>query len=118
MVVARQSRSYYTSNNPYGYSFGYANLTDDGSNSGDTDAAYTTAIVHGDYDFVTGTLRWNPTLSNALPNSFYRAAKPAWFGSLAWPAFGPTTASPSTPSVGNIPAKACYDAGKMPNCLN
>lgn len=118
MIVARQSRSYYTSNNPYGYSFGYANLTDDGSNSGDTDAAYTTAIVHGDYDFVTGTLRWNPTLSNALPNSFYRAAKPAWFGSLAWPAFGPATASPSTPSVGNIPAKACYDAGKMPNCLN
>jgi Pectate lyase superfamily protein len=118
IVVTPQSRSYYTSNNPYGYSFGYANLTDDGSNPGNTTAAYTTAIIHGDYDYVTGTFRWDPTVANkALPSSFYKGTKPVWFGTLAWPAFGPATASPTTPLVGNIPAKACYDQGKMPNCL-
>ena len=118
MVVAKQGRSYYTSNNPYGYAFGYANLSDGGSDPGDTDKAYTTAIVHGDYDVVTGTFRWNPGISlHDLPNSFYRSAKPAWFGSLAWPAFGPMPGMPTTALVGNIPAKACYDQGKMPNCL-
>ena len=118
MVVARQGRSYYTSNNPYGYAFGYANLSDGGSDPGDTDKAYTTAIVHGDYDVVTGTFRWNPGISrHDLPNSFYRSAKPAWFGSLAWPAFGPMPGTPTTALTGNIPAKACYDQGKMPNCL-
>jgi hypothetical protein len=117
-VVAPQSRSYYTGNNPYGYTFGYANLTDGGSDSGDSASPYTTALVHGDYDYVTGTFRWDTTLSSkALPSSFYRAAKPAWFGTLAWPVFGPATAAPTTLLMGNIPAKACYDQGKMPNCL-
>jgi hypothetical protein len=118
IVVARQSRSYYTSNNPYGYTFGYANLTDGGGDSGDTDLAYTTALIHGDYDYVTGTFRWASSLTNKnLPSSFYRAAKPVWFGALAWPAFGPSPTSPTVPLVGNIPAKACYDQGMMPNCL-
>ena len=118
MVVATQSRSFYTTNNPYGYTFGYANLTDGGGDSGDTSASYTTAIVHGDYDYVKNTFSWNAGITNkALPSSFYKGAKPAWFGTLAWPAFGPATASPTTALTGNIPAKACYDAGKMPNCL-
>ena len=118
LVVARQSRSYYTTNNPYGYTFGYANLTDDGSDSGDTNAAYTSAIIHGDYDYVTGSFRWNAGIANQnLPSSFYRTAKPAWFGSLAWPAFGPSPSTPTAALVGSIPAKACYDQGKMPNCL-
>ena len=118
MVVAKQSRAYYTSNNPYGYTFGYANLTDGGGDSKDTDAPYTTAIVHGDYDYVKGTFTWNPNIAQQnLPSSFYRTTKPAWFGTLAWPAFGPSPTDPTTALVGNIPAKACYDQGKMPNCL-
>lgn len=118
VIVAPQSRSYYTSNNPYGYSFGYANLSDGGGDSGNNDAPYTTAIIHGDFDYVTSTFRWNSTIaSKALPASFYRDVKPGWFGSLAWPAFGPATSAPTTPLLGNIPAKACYDQGKMPNCL-
>jgi len=117
-VTARTNRSYYTTNNPYGYTFGYANLTDGGGDSGDTAAASTTAIVHGDYDYVNGSFSWNSTITNHnLPGSFYRTAKPAWFGSLAWPAFGPSPTAPGTALVGNIPAKACYDQGKMPNCM-
>lgn len=118
IVVAPQSRSYYSTNNPFGYTFGYANLSDEGSNSGNTSLPYTTAIIHGDYDFVTGQFRWDANIaSRALPASMYRPAKPAWFGALAWPAFGPDVASPTTAVVGNIPAKACYDQSKMPGCF-
>jgi hypothetical protein len=118
MTVARQPRSYYSTNNSYGYAFGYANPSDGGGDPGDTDKAYTTAIVHGDYDVVTGSFRWSPAIaSHDLPNSFYRATKPAWFGSLAWPAFGPSPGASTTALVGDIPAKACFDQGKMPNCL-
>jgi hypothetical protein len=117
MVVARQGRSYYTANNSYGYTFGYANLGDGGNDSKDNDAAYTTALVHGDFDFVKGTFTWSSSIAlQDLPNSFYRSAKPAWFGALPWPAFGPTPGTPTTALVGTIPAKACYDVGKMPNC--
>jgi len=118
IVVARQPRSFYTANNPYGYTFGYANLTDGGTDARDNDAPYATALIHGDYDFVTGTFRWSSTIaSHELPASLYRSAKPAWFGALAWPAFGPAPGAPATALVGDIPAKACFDRGKMPNCL-
>ena len=118
MAIARQDREYYVGDNPYGYTFGYANLTDDGSDSGDTNTAFTTAIVHGDYDVVSGTFSWNSGIGvQNLPNSFYRSTKPSWFGSLAWPAFGPVPTDPTTALVGTIPAKSCYDQGKMPNCL-
>lgn len=117
-TVAPASRSYYSSNNAYGYSFGYANLSDGGDNAGDNALPYTTALIHGDYDYVRGVFRWDSTISNhTLQPSYYRTARPAWFGALAWPAFGPSPSNPATPLVGNIPAKSCYDQGKMPNCL-
>ena len=118
-VVARQTRSYYTTNNPFGYAFGYANPSDDGSDSGDNSLPYTTAIIHGEYDYVKGTFRWDSTISShSLPASSYLSSKPSWFGSLVWPAFGPDTNNPTIALVGNIPAKSCYDQGKMPNCLS
>jgi Pectate lyase superfamily protein len=121
-TVWPQSRSYYTTNNPYGYAFGYANLSDGGGDSGNNGLPYSTAIIHGDYDFVTGLTRWDPNATAAatarvLPDSLFRAAKPAWFGSLGWPAFGPSLTAKTGVNVGNIPAKACFDQGKMPTCL-
>ena len=117
-IVAPQMRSYYSTNNPYGYTFGYANPSDDGSDVGDNSLPYTTAIIHGDYDYVKGTIRWDSTISNrSLSASLYLSSKPSWFGSLVWPAFGPDTSNPTIALAGNIPAKSCYDQGKMPNCL-
>ncbi|HSI59919.1 MAG TPA: glycosyl hydrolase family 28-related protein [Ideonella sp.] len=118
-VVTPQSRSYYTTNNPYGYTFGYANLTDGGSNSGNSTLPYTTAIVHGDYDYVTGTFRWDSKIADRdVPASYYLSGKPAWFGSSAWPAFGPDLNNSALAVVTSIPAKTCYDQGKMPGCLS
>lgn len=117
-VVAPANRSYYTSNNAYGYSFGYANLSDGGSNGGNSSLPYTTALIHGDYDYVTGTFRWDSAIaSRTLQPSYYLAGKPAWFGTLVWPAFGPSPSSATTALVGSIPAKTCFDQGRMPNCL-
>jgi hypothetical protein len=47
-----------------------------------------------------------------LPNSFYLDAKPAFFGSNPWPWVDPTTGHTDV-----LPAKACFDQGKMPNCM-
>ena len=52
--------------------------------------------------------------SQTLPNSFYLSAKPSWFGSVAWPPFGPdvTGGNQDTAAVGGhanaIPARLCY----------
>jgi hypothetical protein len=51
-------------------------------------------------------------LTQALPSSFYLSAKPAWFGSVAWPPIGPDVAGGNMPNVAghaNLnPAGACY----------
>ncbi|HYM25509.1 MAG TPA: hypothetical protein VEU08_19960, partial [Vicinamibacterales bacterium] len=46
----------------------------------------------------------------ALPNSFYLTAKPAWFGTLSWPAIGPdvTGGAGAGGKAGLIPAWNCY----------
>ncbi len=119
LVVAPQNRSYYSTNNPFGYTFGYANLTDGGSDSGDSSLPYSTALIHGDYDYVQGIFRWNSTITNHnLPASLYLASKPTWFGNLSWPAFGPDMSNPNLALLGSLPAKTCFDQGLMPNCLS
>lgn len=60
-----------------------------------------TAILHGEYDTATGTLTWGEG-DRTLPSSLYLTAKPAWFGSLRWPAFDST--QPNDSSVESIPA--------------
>jgi hypothetical protein len=44
----------------------------------------------------------------ALPRSLYLSEKPAWFGSLAWPAFGPDATFESN----KIPAQARFESMK------
>jgi hypothetical protein len=67
-------------------------------------------LIHGNYDYIGGGGVWDS--SNAdhnLPVSLYLSAKPAWFGSLAWPAFGLDL----SPMVGTIPAKVRYEGGTV-----
>jgi hypothetical protein len=45
--------------------------------------------------------------SQVLPNSLYLSAKPAWFGSVSWPAIDPGAAT----KVNKTPAQLCYEAG-------
>ena len=95
------------------------------------DNVKTTLMRWGNYDTVTGTVRFdagevpsaltgfqapysNPVPSNqVLPPSMYLAAKPAWWpSSKPWPAIGPDVTGGNIPSVGGHaytnPAQDCY----------
>jgi len=83
---------------------------DDIGNYEDPQSAAATAnqlYRHGNYDYATGTVVWDPTNSNhSLPESLYLSGKPAFFGSEAWPFVDPTR----NPMVGVLPAKKRFDA--------
>ena len=70
-----------------------------------------TAVRHGNFDYLTNAVAWDPANSNhSLPASLYLAQKPAFFNAGAgyeWPWVDPTSATP----VKTLPAKARYDAG-------
>jgi hypothetical protein len=57
--------------------------------------------------------------ATALPNSFYLASKPSFFGTHPWPWVSPTTGATSGGSGGTsvlLPAMYCFQQGKMPTC--
>jgi hypothetical protein len=70
-----------------------------------------TAIRHGNFDYVTNIVHWDPTITNqTLPNSLYLTQKPAYFNAgsgYTWPWVNPT----GSPQLYTLPAKARYDAG-------
>jgi hypothetical protein len=86
--------------NPYvGYNapvvYGYGDST-----------ASSTSINHGNYDYKTrGVAYWEGGTDHALKNSMYYSTKPSFFGTSAWPAFGPDL----NPVAGSIPAKDRFD---------
>lgn len=70
-----------------------------------------TAIRHGNFDYLTETVKWDPAIpDHTLPPSLYLTGKPAFFNAgrgYTWPwvdAAGPT-------KLYVLPAKARYDAG-------
>jgi hypothetical protein len=67
-----------------------------------------TLFRHGNFDHVTNSLQWDPSVSNrTLSPSLYLTSKPPFFGSSPWPWVDPTR----TPRVSTLPAKARFDAG-------
>jgi len=55
----------------------------------DLDVAATT-ILKGNYNYSDKAVRAGESLNGArLPASLYHSEKPAWFGNLSWPPFGP-----------------------------
>ncbi len=70
-----------------------------------------TTIRHGNFDYVTNTVKWDPAIPNhTLPNSLYLTQKPAFFDAgsgYTWPWVDPVGAT----KLYTLPAKARYDAG-------
>jgi hypothetical protein len=61
-----------------------------------------TLLRHGNFDWVTKQVQWDPKIKDhKLPDSLYLAAKPGWFGKVAWPPIGPDV----KPMAGTIPAR-------------
>jgi hypothetical protein len=71
-----------------------------------------TFIRHGNFDYVTGSTKWETTIpggnasNHTLPASLYLAEKPSWWGTSPWPWVGPDL----TPMVGTLPAQARFAA--------
>ena len=67
-----------------------------------------TTINHGTHDYLTGQTSWDNSISErGFPASVYLSGKPVFWGSSAWPAFGPDRLSLSE-SDKMIPAKSRY----------
>jgi hypothetical protein len=80
---------------------------------------YQTQLREGNWDWVTQSQRWHGIggavgsgAPQAIPNSLYLAAKPAFFDTNPWP-----WVNPSNGTVSILPAKACFEQGKMPTCM-
>jgi hypothetical protein len=65
-----------------------------------------TVLREGNFDYLTNTVRWD-TQPQALPDSLYLTAKPAFFGASPWPWVDATGAV----KTATLPAKARFDAG-------
>lgn len=88
----------------------------DGSPAGDT-LGQLDALLQVNYDVVTSTnnglVQGGKQLSD-LEESLYLSAKPAWFGFLSWPPYGPSSAYTNTMSHTNIPAGYRFEFGTNP----
>ena len=62
---------------------------------------------HANFDYATNAVQWAGGFEQALPNSFYLSAKPAFFGDNPWPWVDAT----GTVKLHTLPARARYDAG-------
>jgi hypothetical protein len=88
----------------YVYCFGYPS---DGAASSTDANSLATVYRHGNFDYQSNSTIWDAGNANhTLPASLYLTAKPAFFGSDAWPCIG----SDLSPKVGTLPAKTRYEA--------
>jgi hypothetical protein len=86
---------------PYIFHLGYAGT---GAEAMESAAPSETILKHGNWDFVTQTLQWDPAIpGTTLPASLFHASKPAWFGACPWPPIDPAT-DPATIDSTVIPA--------------
>jgi hypothetical protein len=83
-------------------------MYDYGCNSNGQYSATTnsSSINHGNYDYKTnGVAYWEGGANHTLQNSMYYAAKPGFWGTCAWPVFGPE----GGPTINKLPAKARFE---------
>jgi hypothetical protein len=66
-----------------------------------------TLLRHGNYDFLSDSVQWDPTIAaRDLPASLYHASKPAFFGAAdPWPCIGPDL----SPRFCELPARRRFD---------
>ena len=70
-----------------------------------------TTLRHGNFDYVTNSVRWDPTIADhGLPASLYLSQRPSFFDAgrgYTWPWVDPT----GNPQLYTLPARARYEAG-------
>lgn len=96
------------------YRFGY---TSSGGGHDDEDS-YITAVVNGNYDYVSDSIATWLTAEHSVADSLYYSSRPTFFGKLAWPPYdssnpGTNAASDQAKAVA-IPAGYRYWNGTGP----
>ena len=73
-------------------------------------------LIHGNWDAAGNSVRWDANLADhTIPNSYYLASKPAWFGNLNWPPFDSANGSAMTlMNLTNLPAGYRFIYGTNP----
>ena len=86
-----------------------------------------TLLRWGNYDYFSRAARWDAAEipsgvakpgDQALPASYIYTSRPAWFGSVPWPAIGPDVAGGNAfgagaGNVNKIPAQLCWDSRNL-----
>jgi hypothetical protein len=85
-----------------------------GSGTGSAGAdAYNTACTAAETASADPTFPGLASPSTTLPASLYLAAKPSWWGAVAWPPIGPDVTGGNVANTGGhankIPAQLCYE---------
>jgi hypothetical protein len=81
-----------------------------GSNTDRSDEPKSTSLRHGNFDYVTNSVKWDPSIADtSLPDSYYLSARPEFFGNLQWPPIGPDVPG----YTGTIPAKVRFEGGTV-----
>jgi hypothetical protein len=111
------------------YVLGWGGQDGNTSNAPNDTNVVSTLMRWGNYDVVTGAVRWDPSevpssltqypnpvpSSQSLPTSFFLSSRPSWWstpwGTPPWPAIGPDVTGGSGPGghAYDIPAKLCYN---------
>ena len=103
------------------YVLGYPGVLESTSASIPYDPAVVSTMLRwGNFDYATKQARWDPAevpddvtvaMSRALPASLFLAARPSWWGAIAWPAIGPDVTGGEDPSghAHRIPAQVCFE---------
>ena len=77
------------------------------------ESGITGTLSHG--NVLSGTVQWDQSISDhAFPPSYYLASKPLFFGSMAWPVFGPDIAAEYTLPAQQRCTDSQYIAGTAP----
>jgi hypothetical protein len=94
--------------------YSLTNPPTNGDSGGLDPLTVSTLMRWGNFDYQNNATRWEASeipsgvavpSNHSLPLSLYRSAKPVWWGSLSWPAFGPDL----NPMIGTIPAQLRYE---------
>jgi len=94
-----------TPQTPAVYRLGYLSVSD-GDPDGNDPQVKATFLRHGNYNFVTESVVWDPDITDHdLPASFYLPSKPAFFGEQAWPCIGPDV----SPMINKLPAQLRFE---------
>lgn len=93
---------------PYIYRLGYPYSGNNSTSTGTAVQDYvvkTNTLRHGNWDAANNAVVWDASITDRdLPASLFLNSKPAWFGNLAWPPYGPE----------GVPSGPASDLEKIP----